>query len=242
MTDENQTQPSAELKTWNQQFADWRKTSGKSIVQISKETQINDSTIGDYLHGRIKDLSKVSKERVYSLYKATGLECFKCEEYQTPRIPVPGTEQESENYEKRKGGRPKGSKNRPKGTQIENVSDLIRVGKEGIDRIVETIASQLSSYETVNYGLLKAQQYRPSAAQRVNAIMETLDVLAEEVDYFRTAPESEKKLLVEKLQDDPQSFGYATQMLNIIYSGKKVDSWMLMVQPPSKTKRITGGK
>ena len=69
--------------------------------------------------------------------------------------------------------------------------------------------------------------------------MELLDVLGEEVDYFRTASAEEKMVLIERLQSEPESFSYATQMLNVIYSGKKIDSWMLMAQPPSRIKRLT---
>jgi hypothetical protein len=47
---------------------------------------------------------------------------------------------------------------------------------------------------------LKAQQYTPQ--QRTDAVMELLEILAEEVDYFRTAPLDEKKILADRLQKE----------------------------------------
>ena len=247
MTEENpiQTQEKTASKTWNEQLKIWYKASGKSVIALAKDIGIPRSTFEEYIYGRMKNISRIKPDRLGKLYDYTKLECFKYEGSQSPRIPVPGEEdygREDKNPGKNVGGRPKGSKNKPKETRIENISDLIRTGRIGIDRIVENIAVQLSAYETVRQGMLKSQRYKPSTEERADAIMETLDILAEEVDYFRTAPDDEKKILVDRLQADPQSFGYASQMLNIIYGGKKLDSWMLMAQPPSKIKRISGGK
>lgn len=122
--------------------------------------------------------------------------------------------------------------------EYETLSRIIEEGKRGLEKLAEELALKLTGSQKLKSGLLKIQIYQPSAQQRVDAIMELLDVLSEEVDYFRSASEEEKKILVERLQKEPESFGYVSQILNIIYSGKNINSWMLMTQPPSKLKRI----
>lgn len=65
-----------EQKTWNEQFADWCKNSGKNVIELSREIGIPDSTLYDYIHGNSANLNKVSAERRAILYKLTGLGCF----------------------------------------------------------------------------------------------------------------------------------------------------------------------
>jgi len=123
------------------------------------------------------------------------------------------------------------------GLDIFNPEDQSRAERKVVSRPGDD-TSQLSGMQKLEKGLLQAQRYRPSAQQRTDAIMELLDVLSEEVDYFRTASEDEKRVLVKRLQREPESFGYVSQMLNVIYKGQKLDSWMLMAQPPSRLKRL----
>jgi|TARA_B100001971_G_scaffold144685_1_gene133844 hypothetical protein len=225
-----------ETKTWNQQLAEWYKifrNGGKCMNDIKKITNIPRSTFGDYIHGRSKNINNMSQDRRKALYELTKLECF---EYEGPKIqmlkpkdkipgkyppiPIKNLEKEQGEYGDMK------------------ILNIAKQGKKNIDQIVNQITSQLTGREKLETGLLKSQQYKPNAQQRTDAIMELLDVLSEEVDYFRTASDDEKNVLIKKLQKEPESFGYVTQMLNIIYSGKKIDSWMLMAQPPSKIKKI----
>jgi hypothetical protein len=201
------------------------------MTQIEEQTGIPRSTFGDYVRGRISDLDRIAPGRLKVLYDLTGLDCFK---YEVPKIEMlePGRKPEY------------ASRSREKAEEYvkadaKELSEIARQGKARIDKVVEKIAEQLRGGQRLGAGLLKYQQYKPSVHQRTEAIMELLDVLGEEVDYFRTAPENEKKVLVDRLQSEPESFGYVTQMLNIIYSGKKIDSWMLMAQPPSKIKKLT---
>ncbi len=211
-------------KTWNEQLADWCKNSGKNISELAREAGINPDTFKEYVSGRrVKNIGGINPEKRDALYKLTGLEFFK---YQGARIEIssPKPYQEVNKQEEASLG--------------SVISELARKGKESIDKIVEQTSSELRGNQKLEQGLLKAQQQKPTAEKRTEAIIELLDVLAEEVDYFRTAPAYEKKLLTERLQKEPESFGYITQMLNIIYNGKQIDSWMLMAQPPSKIKRL----
>jgi hypothetical protein len=109
------------------------------------------------------------------------------------------------------------------------------------DKNTESIDhSNLTGIQKLEAGLLKFQEYKPSAQKRADAVMELIDVLAEEVDYYRTSNNEERNALVERLKESPESFGYVTQILNILYQGKQLDSWMLMAEAPSKAKRNRG--
>ena len=68
------------------------------------------------------------------------------------------------------------------------------------------------------------------------------DFIAEEVDYYRTSTSEEREALVTKLQENPSSFGYVTQILNAIYNCRSIDSWMMIAQAPSKIRRAVEKK
>ncbi len=219
-----------ENKTWNQQLEEWHKNSGKSIKEINEKFGIPSSTFRDYICGRIKNLGKIIPARLAILYELTGLECFK---YESPKIQI---SQPKETPEKLLSKFSNDTDSRL--TFEKSISNIEKEGKKEIDKIVEQTTSKLKGMQKLEAGLLKTQRYNPTVYQRADAVMELLDVLSEEIDYFRTAPLKEKEILVKKLQKDPESYGYISQMLNIIYSGKKLDSWMLMAQSPSKIKRL----
>ncbi|MBU0760299.1 MAG: helix-turn-helix domain-containing protein [Nanoarchaeota archaeon] len=212
-------------ESWNERLRRLQINSGKSIGQLARETGIPRSTLGDYVHGKITDLNRISPERLDALYELTNDECFK---YERTKIEMPErTPQSPEDFETMTG---------------KILSNIMNEGKSGIDNLMEQFTEQMTGGQKLEAGLLKAQRYRPTPEQRAGAIMELLDVLSEEVDYFRTAPKVEKDVLVKRLQENPESFGYATQMLGIIYSGKSLDTWMLMAQPPSRLRNLRRDK
>ena len=219
-------------KDWNKQLEEWFTASGKTIPQLSNESGIPRGTLGDYISGRITTLDKISPDRRKTLYELTGLEVFYIKGVQ---IEFPKT-----SSEKSQG---------PTSRRVDDAELSRRVGarldvyarqaKEGIDALVGEATTNLTGLQKLDAGALKSQRYSPTVKQRTEGVMELLDVLAEEIDYFRTATSEEKKVLVDRLQRDPESFGYISQMLNVIYSGKGLDNWMLLSQPPSKIKRAT---
>lgn len=215
-------------KPWNQQLKDWIKDSGKSQTQLSFELGIPRSTLRGYING-ICTLKLIKPENLMKLYEVTGLECFK---YSTPTISMEAPKDISADDSKKDTESDFGKE----------LSTQIRKGKEGIEKAINDILSNIPGGKKLELGLLKAQLYNPSVAQRVDAIMQLLEVLSEEIDYFRSASSEEKKILVERLQSDPQNYSYVHQMLNVIYQGKQLDAWMLLAQPPSKIKKILKGK
>jgi len=215
-------------KSWNKELEKWFTDSGQTILQLSEKSGIPRGTLGDYIKGRIINLDKILPERRKSLYELTGLEVFYHEGVQ---IAFPKTSQEPTF---RSAGDDEIS--RRTGARLEAYA---RQAKKGIDDLLGEATSNFPGLQKLNAGLLKSQRYSPTAQQRAEGIMELLDVLAEEIDYFRTSTSEEKKALVDRLQRDPESFGYISQMLNVIYSGKGLDNWMLLSQPPSKIKRAT---
>lgn len=233
-----------EIKTWNQQLSEWYKDSGKSISQIVAECGIPQKSISEYINGTRTNLDRISLERKDVLYKLTGLECFKVK---SPQIEMSEPKEVDEKLPTNQYGKLKEFEQVLTQPDLGSIlgktfSEIIQPVKEGLNKIIEQATSDLTGEQKLKTGLLKAQLYRPTTEQRTNAIMELLDILSEEIDYFRTAPDKEKQVLVERLQKEPESFGYITQMLNIIYGGKKLDSWMLMAQPPSKLKKIMRNK
>ena len=164
-----------ESKTWNQQLAEWYHNSGKTISQISAEAGITRGTFSNYINSYIRHLSRVSPEKRRILYKLTGLECFK-DEYQKIEMSKPKKYQEPSPIEQSELK-----------ILTSEVLEHAKKGKESIDSVVEQTTSHLPGREKLELGLLKAQRYAPTAQQRTNAIMELMDILAEEIDYFRTA-------------------------------------------------------
>jgi len=207
----------SEQQSPQEQLRQWYHTQGstKERGKVVKAAGIPMATWQDYVSGTI-NLENITADRKRLLYQMTGLECFR---------------QKGQSIETSQATSETSSSN-------QQLSEVAKYGKQQIDKVVLAATSQLSGIQKLEAGLLQAQQYQPSAQQRTDAIMELLDILASEVDYFRTANDSEKTVLVDTLQQDPQSFGYITQMLNIIYQGKNLDNWMLMAQPPAKIKNI----
>ena|SRR3989338_612173 len=205
-------------KPWNEQLVEWYKSSGKSFSEIKKATGIPKSTLGEYLKGAYKNLSKISPERRSVLYNITGLECLK---YEGPLIEI---------------GEPKKIEKLP----LEVAEDIgkINQAKKDLSTLVKKTGEKLTGMQKLEKGLLKIQQYRPSVQERADAIMQLIEVLSEEADYFRTASYEERKFMSETLKKDSESFIYVSKILNILYSGGAFDTWMQITQPPSKLKNI----
>jgi hypothetical protein len=215
-------------QSWNEQLKEWYIKQGtmRERGKIAKKYGLTADEVGRYTRGDASKLDKISATTRVKLYRMTGLDFF--------REGLP-------DYLFKDEEKPK--QERKQAYHDSDLSQIARIAKQGIDKIVEQTTSQLSGGQKLELGLLKSQSYKPSAEQRADAVIQLLDILAEEIDYYRAASENERQVLVDRLQKDPESFGYITQMLNVIYQGKQIDSWMMMVQPPSKTKRILrGGK
>src|SRR3989344_8801490 len=202
-------------KSWNQKLNEWFSKSGKKVSDIEK-IGLHSGTFYDYRTGRIKDLSKVSWRNKKILYELTGLECFNIENHPE--------NQRNEDWRRAVMGESL--------TGLEEaVRDLRRAA-----RIIE------ATLEEKGHLVIKARVYSPTPEERADGVMQLIDILAEEVDYYRTATAEERQALVSGLQADPSSFGYVTQMLNAIYNGKSIDSWMMMAQAPSKVRKAVEKK
>ena len=211
-----------ENKTWNQQLRDWYVNQGTAYQRSGKirDIGIPRKTMNNYINGKTKNLSNISSERKQILYSLTGLEIFNTEKPQS-QLDSEHVFDYSENAE---------------------FSEAISELQNGLTQLVQSTVEKLGlpNNERLRQGLTKSQQYQASAEQRADGVMELLDMVAAEVDYFRTASEDETKILVDKLKADPDSFGYATQMINILYEGKQINNWMLIAQPPTKLRRKHG--
>lgn len=56
---------------WNDDIRNWLKETNTALAELSRKTDIKPSTLGDYIHGRIKTLSEEKRIR---LYEATNIE------------------------------------------------------------------------------------------------------------------------------------------------------------------------
>lgn len=218
-TDENTPQIP---ETWNQKFTKWVNDSGSSVREIAITTSISRGSIHDYTTGRVTEMDRVSRRNRKILYDLTGIPEFKYDGIDKPEEEKPIIELKP-NYERQ--------------DNYERLSETIKGLKEGIDRLVAERLECLPGNQRFLEGLLQSQIQKPTVKQRAGAIMEIIDVLAEEVDYFRTASDDERKELVASLKREPESYGYVTQLLNVIYSGKQLDNWMLLAQPPARIKK-----
>jgi hypothetical protein len=212
---------------WNDQLAEWVRASGKSITDLGREFGLPRTTLKNYVGGEVSKLDKVSYENRRKLYEMTKLECFKCE---APACSKSGLESATEKYHGSEIG----------GPSAEEIRKFAQFGKMRIESLVDNLKEALGfdGYTRLKAGILKAQTYSPDARERADAIVELIEVLGNEVDYFRTANQDERQILNKKLRENSDSLGYATQMLNIIYNGKGMDSWMLLSQPPAKVRQI----
>jgi hypothetical protein len=176
--------------------------------------------------GEVNKLEKVSYESRRKLYEMTKMECFRCEA---------SVSDSAKTYSPPEGF-------------IREESDIIsgqlRKVAESYKRAINEVSNDLcqifglEGLLKLKAGLMKTQRYHPDARERSDAIIELIETLGNEVDYFRTAREDERQILNKKLRENSDSLGYATQMLNVIYSGKGIDSWMLMSQPPARVRKM----
>lgn len=212
------TESKGKEKQWYEQLADWYKSTEKTFSEIKRATGIPKTTLGTYLHCKVKNLDRISPERRNILYNLTGLECLK---YEGLRIEI---------------GEPR--KIERLAPEVKGDIEKINQEKKDLTMLVKKTGEKLTGMQKLEAGLLKVQQYRPSVQERADAIMEIIEVLSEEADYFRTAPYEEKKLMSERLKKDSESFVYMSKILNILHSGEAFDTWMMLTQPPSKLRNI----
>jgi len=224
------TSPSQEPQTpnWNAQLKQWCESQGKRLSDIAKEIGMPRQSLHNYAEGVSTEIDRISGERRMQLYAATGIEAFKVEGGYTPKPTlIPGNR--------------KGKKRTQRIVDTSRAHGRIEDTSRTYEKVDPSVVRDgLTGIQKLEAGLLQFQQYRPSPEKRAEAVLELIDVLAEEVDYYRSASAEERRVLVERLKQNPESFGYATQILNVLYQGKQIDSWMMMAQPPSKIRRIRG--
>jgi hypothetical protein len=232
---EGESKTSREEKTWNQQLAEALKKKGLTPSQALKTPELRNtfkrSTLDDMIYNRTKNLHLVAPKRILALYKLTNLGIFR-EAY------IQVTKQDP----KSAAGFELEERTKPLkyGEGLSQLTSEVDEIKKKVDGLVERLTDQLPGQLKLKHGLLKVQRYSPSAEQRADALMEVLDLGAEIVDYFRTASGSERQILVKKLKRNPESYGYLTKMLNVLYKDEGVESWMRTMQPPHRVKKVLG--
>ncbi len=251
-------QDSKQALSWNEQLKQWYQNSeykGKGMDVLGKACGIARSTLGDYMAGRMTELSRMSPDKRKKLHDLTKLDCF------IPESAIPPINMDEPAA--RKPYTPKQRESAPSPLEQERTlraltgesfgealkvltGPLLESQNKGIDGIIESMTKGIGigPADMLDAGMVMAQVYRPTPERRIKAISQLMTLLTEEIDYFRTH-ESEAKVLTEEFKRDSlfgENLRYITQMYNIIAGGKGMDTWMKLAQPPSIIRKASGDK
>ena len=177
-----------------------------------KDIKVNKSTLHNFLAGRIKYPQGKICGRLYTF---TGLECFKTNEVEV--VPAEKTPQEQVSG--------------PQGL----VSTILNIERD-LGSIKIALAQQSSSYEAAQL----LQKYVPTPQERTQLVEIAIDVLVDQMDYFKTSPQEEREALVRHLRElgEVERWGYVVNLLQgINKAGNTPDTFARMLEVPKKTKR-----
>jgi len=209
---------SFEEKSWNQRLREWYKQSGMTLAQIQEKTSIPQSTFRDYLKGRTIDLRKVSQERRQALCQLTGYEFFIADETELTKYCIVPTDKKNELLK-------------------ESDSDLTKILvdiEKNLYGIKLSLAQQLSSPEVLH---LIRSQYSQNSHERMRTVETAIDILVEQVDYFRTTSQSERVKLVKYLKElgEIERWGYVVNIVdNLTKTDGIPDTFLRSMNPPKK--------
>ena len=111
-------------------------------------------------------------------------------------------------------------------------SDLIRKFAD-VSSNIEALRNELTKACTNDKGVkLLRERYAPSVDVRIKTIDTALQVIGEELDYFRQAPSEERAALVEGT--DPDLFGYIVNVLGGMHQKQSWETVLRLYPPPNR--------
>ena len=209
----------------------WRESNNISIADVARKMEAPYEAIKDLLRGRIKYLSD---DRRNKLYEITRLEILN-----EPVEPL------SEGYIKLQADKSKTDKEL---TRSEPSVPLREGKRNDITRLLKNIegslkslkidlAQKASSYDAAD--LLK-EDYKPTYEERVRVVETAIDLLVEQINYFKSSPQGERENLVRYLRDlgEIERWGYVVNVFGgITKQGNTPDTFARTLDSPQKNKK-----
>lgn len=188
-----------------------------SVDQFAKASKIHSSTIYDFLGRRIKSPRSNVKQR---LYAASNLACFNQDRKLSVETPVE---------------RPSAlvAEPREKGGLLETLLHI----EEELSNVKYSLTQNLSSYEAAKL----LQNREPNVRERMQLVEVAIDILVDQMNYFKTSSQEEREALVKHLRelDEVERWGYVVNILSGIHKpGNTPDTFARTLEAPQKARRI----
>ncbi len=106
---------------------------------------------------------------------------------------------------------------------------LFAQARDTLNALSKNIAKSLQWTQAID---VLRQQYNPTLEQRISTVKLAIDIINEELDYFREAPQEEREKLGKGI--DTESFGYMINVLGSINKGQNFETFFRTFSPPSR--------
>ncbi|MBI2449186.1 hypothetical protein HYV49_02730 [Candidatus Pacearchaeota archaeon] len=205
-------------------IANWRKENKITIAEVAEKMGDQYDSIKDLLRGRKKIFSE---ERRIKLYEVTHLPILK-----------ESIEPLERTYKKSNEQKVLTTKNLPevKDVAIYRTLDSIVAILNNIENDFRNIKITLTQ-QFQNNASQFLNNYRPSHKERMQIVETAIDILVEQVDYYKTAPQQERKELVKYLDDlgEVERWGYVVNIIDKIHQpGNTPDTFCRTFNSPKK--------
>lgn len=198
----------------------WLELNGKSKQDLVRECGLNDPAILDrYISG--DSIIKKNQQKI----EETLRQYAKQEQSLKPQVDKPTTEKAI----------PSSKSTQPSevySSQVPGISQLVT----SIDNLTQELARQ--SPNDARAKLLN--RVNIPLETRIDTVVQAIEILAEELDYFRRTSDSERKKLVDEIDTD--LWGYVNNILNGIHKPESFDTVMRLYPSPLSFRRRRGKK
>ncbi len=182
-----------------------------SIDQFARDKGFDRGTIRYFISG---EHSKMKPRIQQKVYEVTRLECFNNSEL--TKISKPQIKEETMKEE----------------TTSDLTERLSRIS-EGLESLKLEFAQNISKYEASQ--LLRERE--PTLEERMKTVETVIDILVEQINYYKTAPQEERESLVRHLRDldEIDRWGYVVNIMHgLAKPGNTPDTFARSLEPPPK--------
>jgi len=210
------------MESWNKQFKAWFDMQTKYLTKsaLARDLGLGKSTVKDYLSGSIQNLDKVSKDAKFKLYQITELDCFKFEgiDAYKPKEELVKEKQPTRKEETYSG--------------IKELLDKMGGVSNNLAGIRQDFAKRFPD---------KVKEY--DTAQASERVIEGLEQVAMYLEPFRIGTKEQRDELIKRLKErGSETYAYIDQMIKIFESGRDMEAFIKLAQPPHILRRIRGKK
>lgn len=194
---------------------------GGSIMRFAKENKLTETSIRYFVQRETKFVRSHISQR---LYEITGYEVFNIN---SSKKIVP---------EKREVEKEKKPELKPH-TQAQDIVSKLTELNSNIQSLRISIANELPHYETSQLLSLNSAL---SLEDRMQIVEKAIDILALQMEYFKTAPQKERESLIKYLHeaDEINRWGYVVNILGgLSKPGNTPDTFARTLQLPTKREK-----